>query len=334
VKGLLFGLSLLLAAPSRAEVVIGVADEASVGTSQVTTSDPRTYYAADKLSALVEAGDWLALKLDFKMLHDDATATNAMQVALDADWTLGDHLSLDLRGDASPSSTSDAPTNVMFTDQTGVTAPANADLRSRTDSFGGGAGASIMMGRPGGKAETRLELSAGVEHFDTTQHIASVTTQAGQTVTAAQLKNYCLSHACSASERAVLAHESASVNQYMLSAGVGETLWRNTDLGVTGTLYLYDGDPTQLGYFSVATLGAALAPMQWSIRPDVSQRVGPFRLGAYFQYGEYVNGLGWSGVIGFKAQAKVSRSLKMWIAATEDVSSFIASFSFGARYYF
>jgi hypothetical protein len=325
----LLGLSLLAAASSaRAEVVVGVSDEATVGTSQITASDPRTYYAADKLSALLDAGDWLALKLDFKMIHDDATATDAAQVALDAEWTISDHFMIDVRGDASPSTTSDAPTSVMFTDQSGATAPASADLRSRTASYGGGLSAEVTI------KDTRFELGGGVEHFDTAQHIASVTTSAGQMITAAELRSYCGTHACPASERAVLAKDSASVNQLALTLGAGRTLWRDTDLSLTGTVYVYDGDPTQLGYFSVATLGSALAPMSWSIRPDVSQRVGPFRLTASFQYGEYVNGLGWAGLVSFKAQAKLSRSLKMWIAATEDVNTFLGSLSLGARYYF
>ena len=58
--------------------------------------------------------------------------------------------------------------------------------------------------------------------------------------------------------------------------------------------------------------GAPLEPLRWSLRPGLRQRFGMLRLGAYVQYGRFVDDAGFSFVTALKAQVKVSNPVRLW----------------------
>jgi len=61
--------------------------------------------------------------------------------------------------------------------------------------------------------------------------------------------------------------------------------------------------------------GVPLEPLRWSLRPNVRQRFGTVRVGAYFQYGRYVDSTGWNAIVGLKGQIKISSEWRIWASA-------------------
>ena len=72
---------------------------------------------------------------------------------------------------------------------------------------------------------------------------------------------------------------------------------QDTDLTLSGDYYHYEEDPTQVGFFSVATAGRTLvtggngvpiAPLRYLLRPEVVHRFGDFSAKLWVTTGRYV----------------------------------------------
>ncbi|HEX4620194.1 MAG TPA: hypothetical protein VH208_01390, partial [Myxococcaceae bacterium] len=172
--------------------------------------------------------------------------------------------------------------------------------------------------------ESAGNASLAVTHFSTDQSIAAVANRR-QNFALPALKAYCAQ--LPATTRAppicpALLGEPGDVTQSRIAVNVTETIYENNDVGVTGAYYIYDKDPTTVGYFTLATRGRlstglgqglAIAPFQFTLRPDVAHRFGPLRLDLSYQYGQYVPGQGHSNSVGLKVEFKFNRMWKVWL---------------------
>jgi hypothetical protein len=90
-----------------------------------------------------------------------------------------------------------------------------------------------------------------------------------------------------------------------------ETALEDTDLGLDFEYYLYDRDPTEAGYFAVATVdggylgdGMAVAPMQFAMTPSIARRFGDLSTTATLAYGNYIHDLGYELAASLRVQVK------------------------------
>jgi hypothetical protein len=164
-----------------------------------------------------------------------------------------------------------------------------------------------------------------VTHFDTDQRLVAMRGPAGTVVTAAEVLNQCLVRKCSQQLLGLLRQRPAAVNQIEARLGITETLWEDTDVGLGGSWYFYDRDPTQAGFFSLMAAGRGavgfgtgvpLAPLQWRIRPEVAQRFGDLVVKLWLAHGAYVSGEGTSNLLGTRLQYRFARSFRMWLSAS------------------
>ena len=85
----------------------------------------------------------------------------------------------------------------------------------------------------------------------------------------------------------LLGSGSDTLDEFRVAAGGTVTVSGATDVGLHGAYYFYSQDPSLFGYYSTLTSGhtalhnislgngVPLAPYLFTIRPDVTQRLGP-----------------------------------------------------------
>lgn len=338
-----------------------VSDELGVGSSQANPRNPRTGLIYDRISGVADASEAVSLRFDLTLTHDDATkptqgaafgATggNIFAAAFGIDWNPNEHVPLSAEIDLSPKSTSSSDAPVTF-DVGAATGSADALLRARSSSIGflidvgyGTAGDSDF--------ESTLNSSFSLTHYSTTQLLTEIATASGP-VDRQQVIAYCtrtgnLGKGCRQLGPALRA-EPADLNQFRLAGSFTETLFENTDLTLGGAYYFYDKDPSQVGYFSIASIGRSVslgngvpaAPLQYSVRPDLTHKFGAFSVGIWYQYGQYVPGDGYGHSAGLKLQYKFSKAIKIWASGTwqDDVDAqnnaqISSTLALGGRYSF
>jgi hypothetical protein len=305
-----------------------ITDELAVGNQPSTPSSPSDGFVYDRLGAVFDITKHWDVRGDAMVTHDQASPPQPGAQPfgdsgglipffdIGGDWFPNDHWSLGLELDFSPASTqsNDAP---LILDA----GTADADLRTTTSSVGG----VINLGfdtAGDSNVESAGNVSVGVNHFSTAQAIRAVEL-GNRTLDLNGLRLFCDSHTlpfCAA-----LRANPADITQGRVALNVTETFYLDTDVGLSGAYYFYDQDPTQVGYFTVATRGRintgsswswgqglAIAPYVWTIRPDVAHRFGPVRLDLSYQYGQYWPGQGYSNQLGVKTEVKLSRTWKVW----------------------
>lgn len=270
-------------------------DEITFGALESTKTLPKTPYFSNRLGGSVDASEEVRLRLDTTFTHYDreaqTSATNVFQLLFGGTWEPNDHLSFD--GDVYWSPQSATVTSTPRSP--GVPAERST---ARTSS-GGAAISGEYDTATDGDFDTAVDLTLGVTRYSTTQ--------------AMRLGRGLL--ATGTSEKEALVQARASL-------GVTETILLNTDVGLVGTYYLYNRDPTQSGYYGASVFGRGvvsdgipLEPMRWSVRPTVLERFGAFHVIASFQYAGDVDSSGHSVLFGLKLQYKFSRVVKAWVSA-------------------
>jgi hypothetical protein len=337
----------LLALPSvsRSAESGTVAYELAANGGQNDPDNPRSGAVTNTVSGGAEVVEGLNLDLAFGVTYSFPTPAVAgrggdfgsrggfiFNVAPSFDWQIDHHFALGLGGSFAPQSSLVADSKIQLEGVLGNTTDYDAALRSTTASQGLSMTASFDTAGES-DAETALTLSAGLTHFSTQQHIEEIRGPGGGEFSAATLLGYCISHplipVCR--QKQLLAALRTDNNQpfvdlfqYVLTGAAIETLYRDTDLGATFSYYLYDRDPTTVGYYSMTTVGRTasfgdglpLAPLLWSLRPEAAHRFGPFSLKLYYTYQQYVGDEGHGNVLGLKAQLKVTRSWKVSLTAS------------------
>jgi hypothetical protein len=279
---------LLGGALARSAAASDVSDELTAGALSSSSARGSAPFLSDRIGGAVDVGDPLSVSADATFTRyfrsKGASAENILQLAAATDFSPSDHLSFgaDIRG-SPPSSTS-------ITDAT-----TGARQTSRSSLVGGGLSAEYDTAGDG-NAESIADGYAGLTSFWTTQRA-----RAGRGMPS------------------MAAGSPAALLQWRLSLGFTEVLWRDTEVGLTGTYFAYSEDPTDTGYYGPSVLGRGgvsegvpLEPLRWALRPSVRQRFGPVRLGATVQYGRYVENVGFSVMFAVKATFRVSDALRLW----------------------
>lgn len=317
----------LVATGARAS---SVSNEVSANSTQATETNPRSGNVADALNASFDLSDNWALNAGASLTAEGETPAlqrggfgssgNAVTAfSLGLDWQPSDAWSTGVSLDFSPESTQYTGTQVQI--NTAGTA-ADALLRSKSSSVE--AGFDLSYDTPG---DSDLEWSFGggvsTTHLSTDQQITRVRAKSGAASTPQQIRDFCTGHKCSPSLLAALrAQTGVTLDSQRLSASATAILATNTDLTLSGDYYLYDQDPTQVGYYSVARVGRVgnglnIAPLQYSVRPEVAHRFGDFSAKVWVQAGEYVAGAGQSTVgAGLRLQYKFTKTFRLWATAS------------------
>jgi hypothetical protein len=305
----------------------GVGAEVSAGATEATAESPRTAYLANLVNGTVDLAETFSLRLDAAFTHLTAeggpSGGDIFRFALYGDWYPTPHLAFGTQGNYSPRSETRAWTQVYFMDAARDRVDrADALLVSDTSSYGFGLDAEYDTAGESA-LETVVGLGADVLVYETGQRIAKAQTADGVEVTPFRIAEYCRPNPCPPELEAVLAGTgSGAIDQLKLSATLIETLFQDTDLGVRGAYYLYRSEEGA-GFFSLASFGrgapageVVVAPLRFTVRPSVVQRFGPFQVGLWSEYGQYVPGQGYHVIVGLKLQHRFTRSWKAWLGGT------------------
>ena len=206
------------------------------------------------------------------------------------------------------------------------------DAELRAISSSANAGLSFNYDTAGdSNLEWTFSLGATGAHLDTDQVVTQVQLRNGQSISKAGLNSYCTSNpkACPKTLRSALKERDYTLDSLQMSAGAMATLFEDTDLGVTFDRWVYDQDPTEVGYFSLTGQkgfsgggGVPIAPMKSDVRVDLTHRFGALSVKVNGSVGGYVDGTG-GGTYGggVKVQYKLGKQLRLWLtlAARHDV---------------
>jgi hypothetical protein len=106
--------------------------------------------------------------------------------------------------------------------------------------------------------------------------------------------------------------------QGRFSAGYTATLFLDTDVGVEATVYAYDADPADVGYFSPVIVGrqdfgvgVPVSPLLFSLRPQVVHRFKRVTLRFNYQVGVFTSGLGAMHALTGKLTWKVAGGFRL-----------------------
>lgn len=336
------GIALCLGAIANAS---SVSNEVGLGSQQATATQPKTGFASDQLTGVFDISNSVSARLNVGLNLDQgqspqngsafpqSTSTAVITSDFAIDWAASDHW--DVNGDFnfSPATTSYQDTTVTFAQADGGTVPLDSLIKANNGSVG--AGFVVDFNTAGDSAaETDVSVGVGWTRFSTLQQVAEAQGPQGNVFTGAQLQQYC-QRATTAGARIACAElapafkaDGAAFDQFRISGGIVETLFSDTDVGLSGAYYLYDADPTGVGTFSnslrlksrtvTASLGAGvpIAPLVYTVRPDLTHRFGPFSAGVNYQHGLYYGTQGYSNSVGVRLQYRFSRSWKIWLTAT------------------
>jgi len=339
--------------PEESAHVAEISDELTFGSAQVTSDSPRQQQIANALRGTFYASEAVTLTVGFTFTADEVSphasfsrvdyGAKAAFFAVGADWDIDDHFTVDAHVEASPEWQQFSAVQVPYPPTPSRTA--ELLLRSHSSSLGGGG--SITYDTAGSSdLESAFQLGASVTRLAVDDRVTRAQTEEGAALTLQEVRTNC---GCTATLKAVLGEHQASVLQTRLSGLLIETVAMDTDLSLGADYYLYSDDPTQVGpppRVLTSTIsgggGAPIAPLHWTIRPEVAHRFGQVTARAWAQIGRYVENAGQgTGALGLKLQYKFSKSFRMWarLLGSRDVDdqgneTKSGAFSLGAGYRF
>ncbi len=272
---------------------------------------------------------------------DKTNGGTVAALTLGGSWSPGDHWLVFGTGTWSPKSTELSTTTVQLTGPKGGTTDADALIRAVSSSGGGLLVASYDTAGEG-DYETSVTLSGAVTHYATTQRVQEIQTADG-IKTEQELVDACAGTAKGSKMckrlKPLLAKQDGAVTQMAVALSVVETFFEDTDVALGATYYLYDKNPNDVGFFTVAAAGrstslsrggtggamasfgtgVALAPMQWNGTLGVVERLGDWKLSLIGGYGRYVDDAGSSGTVTIKTQYKFNEHWKALVVASGQV---------------
>jgi hypothetical protein len=325
-----FALCAFLFAPALANAH-SILNETGVGTTQTSPTNPRSGYFYDLIDGTAELSKRVDLRLDVTLTHDASSPAgkgavygssggNIVLMAIGMDFEASRHVDLGADIDFSSKSfqLSDAPITFQIS-------KADAQIRSAIQTYG----AAFQFGyHTAGETdwETSVDSSLGWTHYSSLQQVNSVATAAGPETIQKILD------ACAAAKdllagckqiQAAAGQQQAEVNQLRLALSVTETVGDDNDFILGGSVYLYNQDPNQIGYFSLASVGLTsmgagvpLAPLQFTLKPEYVHRFGRFSVDVWYQFGEYASDLGTSQLLALKTQYRFSKQFSAYLLAT------------------
>lgn len=327
-----------------------VSNEVGGQVTQTTPSNPRAGNVADLFKANMDVAEALVLRAAVGFTYEFATPTptggsfkgtdtSVFAFSLGLDWEVTEALSLSVDGVVSPSSTQAANTVITLTGPLGGTVDRNGLLQTVASSYGAGVSADYSIGNPlADRLAFTLDADVGWLAITVDQSLERLENEmgtAGESV--ARIRSFCETttvpaqvHRCQALQ-SLLGTGTDTLNEFRLAAGATVTVARDTDVGLHAAYYLYSQDPADFGYYSALNSGRTalhnvslgngvpLAPYLFTVRPDVTQRLGRLSLGLWYQFGLYASDLGTSQVVGVRIQWALSDAWKLWVTGSLQV---------------
>jgi len=293
---------------SKAEPACGLADP-------VTECNPRNGNFTTSVSGTVDFSESVSAWAGFAYTRDFATATreaktdgsNVYLLSAGVAWLVTDHWTTMLNGTFAPAVVMRSATTVSFEDRT-----ADVVVRSVDRSFGLTALASYMSAGLS-SFEWALDASVGATRFDTSQ-----SAEVPGTVRGLALRTFCEQHpfarAC-----ALVTGAQTSVWQVRLGATFIATLVEHADLGLDAAWFVYDKDPTSIGFFTVAALGQSadlgngvpVAPYLATAKPSFTWRWERVTLKVSYQFGVYAGALGVNHLVALKGTLHATKKVHL-----------------------
>lgn len=263
----------------------GVSNELSAGTSVATSTTPATRWVATRVGGVWDASDAWQVRVSFevtRMLPSDDTGDqqHVINGGVSADYTHGDHWTFGMSFSGSPASNTFSSATVLAEGLPGDLGEADAQLAARTGSDSFGVTATYDTAGDSDHEQT-WSFGVGVNRFAAVQGITSVIDPDGYVHTVEALRERCQMFECDMELVESLSPLLTRLNQFVLEASATHTEGQDTDLSLDAALYLYDSDPTAIGYFSLATIGRGnlgngigVAPLRYTLSPSVANRWG------------------------------------------------------------
>jgi hypothetical protein len=331
-----------------------VADEIVVGTTVATPDSPAMESLGNRIAGTWDPNDRWSLALDISASRGRSTtissvASDAVMTSLAADYTANDHWSVRVTAGWSPRITSSSFATIEAEGLPGGMTEADVNLVS--SSWMTSLGVSVSYDTAGGgDFEIVASGNARASYFESEQSIAALWDPSGELYTTDEMREQCATHLCSRELRDGLSPQWTQVRQFVVGASVSETAFDETDLGLDFEYYAYDRDPTEAGYFAIATVdggylgdGMAVAPMRFAMSPSIGRRFGDISTSATLAYGNYIDDLGYELSASVRVQLKLqldddkrlklyTRLTSSWDVPPDYTASQALSLAFGAQY--
>lgn len=346
-------LLLLGALPARAH---SVSDELALGLYQDTPDHPHAAQVADQLTFRFDLNDDWTLKIGGAYTYQGASApatgaafgTSSAQIVnalAGVDWDVSPRVNLYLDGFVSPRA-SQRFDSVVGIPILGVVVPVDALLDNATASLGVTAGAAFQVGGAefldtvlGG---TLIDVSLGWTLLSTQQRVGAIVDRTGKPVSRSAIEAYCRATPRAAGCKLLAPYLKGgedTLNQFSLGLGVLQPLGSSTQLGLAGSVYLYDKDPATAAFFTFrasqaasGSLGAGfpLLPPLFTVSPTLQQDVGSWSFAPWYEFIWYASELGQAHVVGLRVSLRIDANWTLWVsgaaqwdllAATVDESS-------------
>jgi hypothetical protein len=296
-----------------------------IGGSLTATSESNPRAGAATVGAFGAfdlSDDWsllggLSYTRDFGTRAGESSSPGSDVVAVSAGamWLIDEHFMTLLLLTGAPPSRQRSATTIAFPDPaTSARRTADILIDSSTWTLGGlwTGGWASGGGGPWGSA---VDVTVGVNRFDVFQQVVLPDTPRG-----ALLRQACATRTGGPACRLV-SGASTPLLQTRLALAYTGTLLQRTDFGLEGALFLYDGDPTEVGYFSVVAAGRGggldlgagvpVLPLLASVRPWVTHRLRAVTLKASYQLGAYAAGLGFNHAATLRVTWKVTGTWRL-----------------------
>ncbi len=329
-----------------------VSIDGAFGTTTSSDNNPRSGGAGLSVSGAVDLSDSWSLFSTVGYLRNFPQHTsdrsspggNVFNVSLGALWIATDHVMAMLSIQGSPPSQQLTATQGSFVRPL-IQEVQTFDIRVSSTASSLGAMATIGWASMGGSRwESMLDVTAGINYFDVTQRLV-----VADAARAALLDSVCASTSrpgplCTLREGA-----HTPLFQGRIGASYSAILIRDTTATMEGAFYVYDRNPLDVGYFSLATVGRSfdvgggvpVNPLLWSIRPSVSHRVSRVTLKFLYQLGFYWGDTGQNHVVTLRDNVKLLPRVTLLCSLTAQTDVEVGVFSnrgfngtLGVRYEF
>lgn len=245
-----------------------------------------------------------------------SSGSNVFRFSLGVQWLPHPQWMLMLAANGSPPSAQvNATTREVQEPLTGERRLVDVVIDSRADNLGGQL-LVAWMSDGDGPLQSTLDFGGAATRFDIFQRLRLPNTAGASLIRATCERSD--SEFCRLVEGA-----STPLWQARLSAGYTATLRSTTDLGVDASVFLYDRDPAEVGYFSVVNVGrddlgagVPVSPLRVTVRPVFVHRFERFTLRASYQWGLFASDLGVMHVVSGKLTWKVTPAWRLSLVLT------------------
>ncbi len=347
VLRLAFGFAALT--PGRA-AASSVSNEVGGQATQTTPSNPRAGDVADLFKANIDVGESFVLRPAIGYTYEfgtavptggffKGTAASIFALSVGLDWEANDALTLSVDALFSPSSSQSADTVFTLTGPAGGIEQRDGLLQTMASSYGADFFADYLIGNPLADALAfAVDGDVGWLALNVDQALEKLENEMGTAASSvSRIRAFCNATKVSAEVRQcqalapLLSSGTDTLHEFRLAAGGTVTVGGEIDVGLHGAFYLYNKDPSEFGYYSSLTSGRTdlhnlslgngvpLAPYRFTLRPDVTRRVGPVSLTLWYQFALYASDLGTSQVFGARLQWAIGQWWKVWLTGNVQV---------------